>query len=180
MEPTWEELKDQPLVAADAVSVSLPPTSFVQVTALDHDKFVTNIKEGACGHSQVNERLMEEANIQISSLKTELQNVKNPVRLSMYARARDMQFFVFLSLLADGCARGGSTARYYRPASLRQRLHMLCVTLQLDRHVDERSNTGSDTSPRNDQRSAGNLFANRDTSVELSLNIDMKIMRPWN
>ena len=52
----------------------------------------------------------------------------------------------------------------------------------------------SDPGPRNDQRPAGNLFANRDTSVELathsvsvslvhhmmSLNIDMKIKRPWN
>ena len=52
----------------------------------------------------------------------------------------------------------------------------------------------SDPGPRNDQRPAGNLFANRDTSVELaihsvslslfhhlmSLNIDMKIIRPWN
>ena len=51
-----------------------------------------------------------------------------------------------------------------------------------------------DPGPRNDQRPAGNLFANRDTSVELaihsvslslfhhmmSLNIDMKIIRPWN
>ena len=52
----------------------------------------------------------------------------------------------------------------------------------------------SDPRPRNDQRPAGNLFANKDTSVELaihscslsllphmmSLNIDMKIIRPWN
>ena len=45
----------------------------------------------------------------------------------------------------------------------------------------------SDPSPRNDQRPAGNLFANIDTSVALakhphmmSLNIDMKIIRPWN
>ena len=52
----------------------------------------------------------------------------------------------------------------------------------------------SDPCPRNDQRPAGNLFANRDTNVELaihsvslflyhhmmSLNIDMKIIRPWN
>ena len=52
----------------------------------------------------------------------------------------------------------------------------------------------SDPSPRNDQRPAGNLFANKDTSVTLaihslslsavlqmmSLNIDMKIIRPWN
>ena len=51
-----------------------------------------------------------------------------------------------------------------------------------------------DPGPRNDQRPAGNLFANRDTSVALaihsvslslfhhmiSLNIDMKIIRPWN
>ena len=52
----------------------------------------------------------------------------------------------------------------------------------------------SDPGPRNDQRPAGNLFANLDTSVELaihsfslslfphmmSMNIDMKIIRPWN
>ena len=52
----------------------------------------------------------------------------------------------------------------------------------------------SDPGPRNDQRPAGNLFANQDTSVTLaihsfslsvvshmmSLNIDMKIIRPWN
>ena len=52
----------------------------------------------------------------------------------------------------------------------------------------------SDPGPRNDQRPARNLFANKDTSVELaihsfslsliphmmSLNIDMKIIRPWN
>ena len=52
----------------------------------------------------------------------------------------------------------------------------------------------ADPGPRNDQRHAGDLFANRDTSVELaihsfslslfpnmmSLNIDMKIIRPWN
>ena len=52
----------------------------------------------------------------------------------------------------------------------------------------------SDPGPRNDLRPAGNLFANRDTSVELAihslslslfhhmmpLNIDMKIIRPWN
>ena len=52
----------------------------------------------------------------------------------------------------------------------------------------------SDPGPRNDQRPAGNLFANKDTSVELaihsvslslfhhmmSLNIGMKIIRPWN
>ena len=52
----------------------------------------------------------------------------------------------------------------------------------------------SDPGPRNDQRHAGNLFANKVTSVELaihsfslsfilhmmSLNIDMKIIRPWN
>ena len=52
----------------------------------------------------------------------------------------------------------------------------------------------SDPSPRNDQRPAGHLFANRDTSVAfamysrslsvdlhvMSLNIDMKIVRPWN
>ena len=52
----------------------------------------------------------------------------------------------------------------------------------------------SDPSPRNDQCPAGNLFANGDTNVELaihssslslihhmmSLNIDMKIIRPWN
>ena len=53
----------------------------------------------------------------------------------------------------------------------------------------------SDPGPKNDQRPAGNLFfSNKDTSVELaihsvslsllhhmmSLNIDMKIIRPWN
>ena len=52
----------------------------------------------------------------------------------------------------------------------------------------------SDPGPRNDQRPAGNLFANKDTSVELathsasfslfhhmvSLKTDMKIIRPWN
>ena len=52
----------------------------------------------------------------------------------------------------------------------------------------------SDPGPRNDQLPAGNLFANKDTSVALaihscslslihhmmSLNIDMKIIRPWN
>ena len=52
----------------------------------------------------------------------------------------------------------------------------------------------SDPGPRNDQRPAGNLFANKDTSVELamhsvslpqyphmmSFNIDMKVIRPWN
>ena len=52
----------------------------------------------------------------------------------------------------------------------------------------------SDTGPRNDLRPVGNLFANRDTRVELaihsvslslfhhvmSLNIDMKKIRPWN
>ena len=52
----------------------------------------------------------------------------------------------------------------------------------------------SDPGPRNDQRPAGNLFANKVTSVALathsrslalfhhmiSLNIDMKIIRPWN
>ena len=52
----------------------------------------------------------------------------------------------------------------------------------------------SDPGPRNDQHPAGSLFANRDTSVELaihsvslslfhhmmSLNIDMKIIRPLN
>ena len=52
----------------------------------------------------------------------------------------------------------------------------------------------SDPSPRNDQRPAGNLCANKVTSVALamhsrswsvdhhmmSLNIDMKIIRPWN
>ena len=51
-----------------------------------------------------------------------------------------------------------------------------------------------DPGPRNDHRPAGKFFANRDTSVELaihsvslslfhhmmSLNIDMKIIRPWN
>ena len=52
----------------------------------------------------------------------------------------------------------------------------------------------SDPGPRNDRCPAGNLFANRDIRVELaihsvslslylhmmSLNIDMKIFRPWN
>ena len=52
----------------------------------------------------------------------------------------------------------------------------------------------SDPGPRNDQRPGWNLFANEDTSVALamhsfslslilhmmSLNIDMKIIRPWN
>ena len=52
----------------------------------------------------------------------------------------------------------------------------------------------SDPGPRSDQRPAGNLFANKVTSVALamhsrslssvhhmmSLNIDMKIIRPWN
>ena len=52
----------------------------------------------------------------------------------------------------------------------------------------------SDPSPRNDQRPGGNLFANVDTSValalhycsfsvdphEMSLNIDMKMIRPVN
>ena len=53
----------------------------------------------------------------------------------------------------------------------------------------------SDPGSRNDQRPAGHLFANRDTSLELaihslslsslihhmvSLNIDMKMIRPWN
>ena len=52
----------------------------------------------------------------------------------------------------------------------------------------------SDPGPRIDQRPAGNLSENKDTSVELaihtvplslfhhmmSLNIDMKIIRPWN
>ena len=52
----------------------------------------------------------------------------------------------------------------------------------------------SDPGRRNDQRPAGNLFATRDTSLELaihsvslslfhhlmSLSIDMKIIRPWN
>ena len=51
----------------------------------------------------------------------------------------------------------------------------------------------SDPGPRNDQRPSGNLFANRDTNVELaihsvsfsstshmmSLNIYMKMGRPW-
>ena len=52
----------------------------------------------------------------------------------------------------------------------------------------------SDPGPKNDQCPAGNLFANRDTSVELaihsfslslihhmmSLHINTKIIRPWN
>ena len=52
----------------------------------------------------------------------------------------------------------------------------------------------SNPGPRNDQRPAGNLFAKKETSVALaihsfslslihhmmSLNIDMKIIRPWN
>ena len=52
----------------------------------------------------------------------------------------------------------------------------------------------SDPSPRNDQCPTGNLFANKDTRVELAIhssslslihhmmswNIDMKIIRPWN
>ena len=52
----------------------------------------------------------------------------------------------------------------------------------------------SDPGPRNDQRPGGNLFSDKDTSVELaipsvslslllhmkSLNIDTKIIRPWN
>ena len=62
------------------------------------------------------------------------------------------------------------------------------LSLQVENHFV------SDPSPRNDQRPAGNLFANTDTSAELaihsvslslylhmmSLNIDMKMIRPWN
>ena len=45
LEPTWEELKDQLVVAVDFLSTSLPPTSSAQVTALDldTDQVVTKI-----------------------------------------------------------------------------------------------------------------------------------------
>ena len=67
--------------------------------------------------------------------------------------------------------------------------HSPCgLSLQVEHHFV------SDPGPRNDQCPAGNLFANKDTSVEsaihsvslslhpqmMSLNIDMKIIRPWN
>ena len=69
------------------------------------------------------------------------------------------------------------------------RSHSPCgLSLQVECHFV------SDPGRRNDQCPAGNLFANKDTSVELaihsyslsiilhrmSLNIDMKIIRPWN
>ena len=53
LEPTWEELADQLVVAVDALSASVPPTSSAQVTAL--------------ALVQAIERFIEEANIQISS-----------------------------------------------------------------------------------------------------------------
>ena len=70
LEPTWEALKVQCLVAVDALPVSSPPTSSAQVAALDLDQMVTKIKEDAHEHSNIIERLIQEANIQISSLKT--------------------------------------------------------------------------------------------------------------
>ena len=51
VEPTWEELKDQLMVAVDALSVSLPPTSSAQVTAQDLDQIFTKIKEDAYEHA---------------------------------------------------------------------------------------------------------------------------------
>ena len=51
LELTWEELKNQLVVAVDALSVSLPPTSSAQVTALYLDQMVTKIKEDAYEHS---------------------------------------------------------------------------------------------------------------------------------
>ena len=78
LELTWEELKNQLVVAVDALSVSLPPTSSAQVTALYLDQMVTKIKEDAYEHSHIMERLIEETNIQISSPKNELENVKKP------------------------------------------------------------------------------------------------------
>ena len=64
LEPTREELKDQFVVAVDALSVPLPPTSSARVTALDLDEMV---------HSHVNERLIEEASNQISSWKIDFE-----------------------------------------------------------------------------------------------------------
>ena len=67
LEPTREELKDQFVVAVDALSVPLPPTSSARVTALDLDQMV---------HSHVNERLIEEASNQISSWKIDFEKAK--------------------------------------------------------------------------------------------------------
>ena len=77
LEPTWEKLKDQHVVAEDALSASVPSTSSAQVTALDLDQMVANIKEDAYELSHSIERLME-ANIQISSLATETEHAKKP------------------------------------------------------------------------------------------------------
>ena len=64
LEPTWEELTDQLVVAVDALSASMATTSSAQVTAL--------------ALVQAIERFIEEANIQISSFLNGLENVKMP------------------------------------------------------------------------------------------------------
>ena len=66
LEPMREELKDQLVVAVDALSVALPPTSSARVTAVDFYQMASNTNEDACEHSHVNERLIEEANNKIS------------------------------------------------------------------------------------------------------------------
>ena len=43
LEHTWEELKDQLVVAVDALSAPLPHPSSAEVTALDLDQIVTRI-----------------------------------------------------------------------------------------------------------------------------------------
>ena len=76
LEPIWEELKDQLLVAVDAFCKSLPFTSSTQVSVFDLDRVVAKVEEGADEHSHVIEAVIEEANIQISTLKTEHDNFK--------------------------------------------------------------------------------------------------------
>ena len=90
LEPTWKELKDQLVVAVDALSVSLLPTSSAQVTALYLDQMVTKIKEDA---RSVSSRRRTSRSLH---RKTSLRMSRGPVRVSTYARARCIQFLVFL------------------------------------------------------------------------------------
>ena len=76
---------------------------------LDLDKMVTKVKENVYERSHVIVRLIEEANIGISSLKTELEHAKKPDaivngRTSTMHAVPCVSFFR-LALLGDGCGK---------------------------------------------------------------------------
>ena len=66
------------------------------------DKVVAKVTEDVYEHSHIIEGLIDEANIRISALKTELENMKKPATIVNLRTGTVHAVLVFLSFFADG------------------------------------------------------------------------------